>query len=66
MKNRIGQPATVREIRSFLYYNASLYAVIGENEMSNAEARGALHDYPDQQKLLNYFLNIKSYCLHIW
>ena len=58
--------AAVKELRSLLYDNDSLYAVIGENEMTNAQARGALYDYPDQQKLLHYFLNIKSYCLHIW
>ena len=75
MKNGT-ESATVRELRRMLfdddrlyaviYENGSLYAVIGEDEMDNAEARRFLFDKQDQEQMMKYFVDIKSCCLHIW
>ena len=65
MKNNT-ELATVRELRRMLFDNGAFYAVIGEDEYDNAEARRLLFDKNDQEQIMSYFIDIKSYCLHIW
>jgi hypothetical protein len=44
---------TVRQIRQILFSNPDFYAVIGCEEFTNAAARRALYDMPDQDAKLN-------------
>lgn len=56
------QTATEAELKSMLYNNETLYAVIGDTEFTNRAARKVLFDMPSC--VLNYM--IQNGCLYIW
>ena len=56
--------ATVSQLRRLLFDNSNLYAVIGEHEYTNSEARKALYDMPNQDTEYNHM--VQGDCLHVW
>ena len=55
--------ATVKQIRSILF-NSNHYAVIGEYEYTNSEARRTLYDMENQEATANYAID--NGCLYVW